>query len=138
MESFPIFPTVNASLNFLAGCFLFLGFRAVKAGDPEKHRQWMLCAMAASVVFLISYLTYHHFHGSTKYMRQGLLRYIYFTILLTHTPLAAIVPPASITAVYFAFKGNFKKHVAITRWLYPIWIYVSITGVLIYLMLYIF
>lgn len=133
----PVFPTVNASLNFCAGCCLFLGYQAVKRGDRETHRKFMIAAMTASVVFLISYLTYHYSHGSTKYQGQGWMRTVYFTILLTHTPLAALVPPAAITAVYFAFKGQYQRHIKITRWLYPIWMYVSVTGVLIYLMLYV-
>ncbi len=138
MTDLPVFPTINALLNFTAGCCLFLGFRAIKRGNRDTHRKFMIGAMTASVVFLVSYLTYHYSHGSTRYQGQGLIRIVYFTILLTHTPLAAIVPPAAISAVYFAFKGKYDRHVRITRWLYPVWMYVSITGVLIYLMLYVF
>lgn len=99
----------------------------------------MMTALAASFLFLCSYLTYHFLHqGLTRYQGEGIWRFIYFFILLTHTPLAAVIVPFCIAAVYFAFKGNFKKHTAITVWLLPVWMYVSLTGVLIYLMLYVF
>ncbi len=134
-----ILPTINACLNGLSFIFLFLGWRAIKARDQQRHKQLMLMALTASFLFLCSYLTYHFLHqGLTRYQGEGIWRFIYFFILLTHTPLAAIIVPFCIAAVYFAFKGNFKKHTAITRWLLPVWMYVSLTGVLIYLMLYVF
>lgn len=100
----------------------------------------MITALIASTLFLISYITYHILKQGlvTRYEEEGLLRGVYFFILLTHTPLAIIVPPFALAAVYHALKGNFKKHVSITQWLWPVWMYVSLTGVLIYLMLYIF
>jgi len=99
----------------------------------------MIAALAASFVFLCSYLTYHYLHpGVTRYQGEGLLRIVYFTILLTHTPLAVLIVPFCLTAVYHAIKGNFEKHTRITRWLFPVWMYVSVTGVIIYLMLYVF
>ena len=132
-------PRLNASLNALAGLFLLLGWLAIRRKDQRTHRQWMLSALAASTLFLISYVTYHALiHGVTRYQGQGIWRVVYFTILLTHTPLAVIIVPFSLTAVWHAAHGNFKKHVRITRWLLPVWAYVSATGVVIYLMLYTF
>ena len=134
-----IFPAINASLNGLSFVFLFFGWRAIKIKNQERHKKLMITALTASFLFLCCYLTYHFFyHGFTKYEGTGILRPIYFFILLTHTPLAALIVPFCIAAVYFAFKGNFKKHTAITRRLLPVWMYVSLTGVLIYLMLYVF
>ena len=132
-------PTLNATLNALAGIFLFLGWRAIKAKKPQIHRRYMITAMICSMLFLCSYITYHILiHGVTHYQKKGIWRVIYFLILGTHTPLAGIIVPASLTAVWFALRGDFKRHTAVTRWLYPVWMYVSITGVIIYLMLYIF
>lgn len=134
-----ILPTLNACLNFSAGVFLFLGYRAIKARNIKAHKKFMICALVVSTLFLCSYLTYHYLSpGVTRYQREGVFKFIYFFILLTHTPLAAIIVPFCIAAVYFAIKGNFARHVKITRWLYPVWLYVSVTGVLIYLMLYVF
>lgn len=133
-----VFPTINATLNFSAAVLLLIGFKAVKRGDTQAHKKAMIGALTASALFLICYLTYHYLHGSTKYAGEGILRFIYFTILLTHTPLAALMVPFILAAVYFAFKGDFARHVRITRWLYPVWMYVSVTGVAIYLMLYVF
>ncbi len=132
-------PAINASLNAFAGCFLLLGWLAIKGGRRDLHQVWMSCAMAASMLFLCSYLTYHFMvPGVTRYQGAGFLRILYFSILLTHTPLAVVVVPASIMAVKYALQGNFQKHVGITKWLYPVWVYVSLTGVIIYLMLYVF
>ncbi len=132
-------PTVNACLNFTAFVFLMLGYFAIKKGDRKCHQQMMIGALIASTLFLVSYLTYHALHpGVTRYQKEGVLRVIYFFILGTHTPLATIIVPFCIAAVYQAIKGNFNAHKKITRWLWPVWIYVSLTGVLIYLMLYIF
>ena len=132
-------PTLNATLNGLAGVFLFFGWRAIKAGNQRLHQKLMVCALAASSAFLISYITYHALvRGVTHYTGQGIWRGIYFFILLTHTPLAVLIVPFSLTAVWHALKKNFSKHTRITKWLLPVWMYVSVTGVLIYLMLYIF
>jgi len=139
MSNFQLFPTINASLNLLAGVFLLLGWFAIKKGDRKLHQILMVCALVCSTVFLVCYVTYHAMkHGVvTRYQGTGIKRTIYFTILATHTPLAMIIVPFCIKAVLHAFKGEFKKHTQITRWLFPVWMYVSVTGVLIYLMLYI-
>lgn len=132
-------PTLNATLNGLAGIFLFLGWRAIKAGKENIHRRYMISALVASMLFLVSYVTYHALiHGVTHYQGHGIWRGVYFTILLTHTPLAMLIVPFSLLAVWHAVHRNFRKHTRITKWLLPVWMYVSVTGVLIYLMLYVF
>ena len=133
-------PTLNACLNAVAFMLLLNGRRAIKAGDRMRHQKFMIAALIASSLFLCSYVTYHYLtHGVvTHYKGTGVWRLIYFTILLTHTPLAVVIVPFCVMAVYQAFKGNFAAHVKITKWLYPTWVYVSVTGVIIYLMLYIF
>ncbi len=132
-------PLLNASLNGTAGILLFLGWRAIRQKKNSVHQNFMTAAMVTSFLFLCSYLTYHFLvPGVTRYQGKGILRPIYFFILLTHTPLAALIVPASLTALWHALKGNFQKHTRITKWLYPVWMYVSITGVVIYLMLYVF
>ena len=134
-------PMLNACLNGLAGILLFFGFKAIKKGKRGTHKKFMLFALAASALFLVSYITYHFLiHGvvTTHYQRHGFWRFIYFFILSTHTPLAVIIVPFSLIAIWHAYHTNFEKHKGITRWLFPVWMYVSITGVLIYLMLYIF
>jgi len=132
-------PTLNACLNLTAGILLFLGWRAIRNKKSAVHKKFMIAALICSFLFLVSYLTYHlTTAGVTRYQGQGMLRFIYFSILLTHTPLAVIIVPFCLRAVYFALRGDFARHVRITRWLLPAWMYVSVTGVLIYLMLYIF
>ena len=96
----------------------------------------MGAALIASTLFLGFYLIYHFAVGVTRYQGKGIARFIYFTILLTHTPLAVVIVPFSLAAVYHALRGNFVSHTRITRWLFPVWLYVSITGVVIYFMLY--
>ena len=99
----------------------------------------MVSAFIASILFLCSYVTYHSLkRGVTHYPHQGILKMIYFFILGSHTPLAILIVPFAIAALIFALKGNFQKHTRITKWLFPVWLYVSVTGVIIYLMLYVF
>ncbi len=132
-------PLLNATLNGLAGLMLLCGWFAIKRKNRQRHKQFMIMAFVFSTLFLISYVTYHVLHpGVTRYQHDGILRVIYFTILLTHTPLAALIVPFILMALYHAYKQNFDKHTRITRWLLPVWIYVSVTGVVIYLMLYVF
>ncbi len=135
----PLLPTINASLNALAGLFLVLGFIAIKRKDQNLHTLFMKCAFASSALFLCTYLYYHFTsRGITYYQGQGIKRAIYFFILGTHTPLAVLIVPFIIMSIRYALKGQFDKHTRITRWLYPTWVYVSVTGVVIYLMLYVF
>ena len=132
-------PTLNACLNFTAGILLFSGWLAIRNKKSALHKKFMVAALTASFLFLVSYLTYHLTTvGVTRYHGQGVMRDIYFFILLTHTPLAVIIVPFCLRAVYFAMRGDFARHVRVTKWLLPVWMYVSVTGVLIYLMLYVF
>ena len=131
-------PTINACLNASCSVTLLLGWKAIKQGQKELHRRFMITALILSAAFLASYLLYHYLSpGVTRYQGQGVIRIVYFSILLTHTPLAALIVPFCVAAVYQALKGDFSAHKKITRWLLPVWLYVSFTGVLIYLMLYI-
>ena len=131
-------PTINATLNGLAAIFLILGWRAIKLRDQRMHTKLMIAALVCSALFLCSYVTYHVMvPGVTHYRKEGILRGIYFFVLGTHTPLAMIIVPFCIMAVWHAAHKNFAKHIRINRWLMPVWLYVSVTGVLVYLMLYV-
>jgi putative membrane protein len=131
-------PILNASLNALAAVFLVMGWSAIKSQNRKRHRHCMIAALCCSVLFLTSYLTYHILvPGVTRYQGEGIDRILYFAILLTHTPLAAIIVPFCCLAVWHVLRQDFVKHTRITRWLLPVWLYVSITGVLIYFMLYV-
>lgn len=135
----PVWPTVNASLNGLAGVLLLAGFLAIKSGHRDRHHRLMLAAFACSVLFLCSYVGYHATtHILTRYQGQGISKVAYLAILTTHTILAVAIVPFILMALYHAFKGQFDKHTRITRRLFPVWLYVSVTGVVVYLMLYVF
>ncbi|MDD2676012.1 MAG: DUF420 domain-containing protein [Methylacidiphilaceae bacterium] len=129
-------PAVNASLNALTACFLMAGFVAIKRRQISHHRNYMVAAFATSMVFLACYLFYHAIHGATAFPRHDWSRPLYFTILSTHTVLAIVNLPAILTALYLAAKGRFAAHARVTRLLWPSWMYVSVTGVLVYFMLY--
>jgi putative membrane protein len=129
-------PTINATLNSLSAAFLILGFIFIKSKNIKAHRACMLAAFASSILFLISYLVYHHQVGSVPFKGQGAIRTVYFTILLTHTILAVVVVPLALITLFRALKENFPAHRRIARWTFPIWLYVSVTGVLVYVMLY--
>jgi putative membrane protein len=129
-------PTINATLNSLSGAFLTLGFIFIKSKKIKAHKACMLAAFASSSLFLISYLLYHYQVGSVPFKGQGAIRTVYFTILLTHTILAVVVVPLALITLFRALKENFPAHRRIARWTFPIWLYVSVTGVLVYMMLY--
>ena len=129
-------PSLNAILNSVAALFLLIGYQYIRAKKIEQHRICMIAAFACSILFLASYLTYHALAGSKHFQGTGAVRTIYFTILLTHTVLAAAVPPLAIITLYRAWKGQYEKHRRIARWTFPIWVYVSVTGVVVYWMLY--
>lgn len=130
-------PGLNALLNAIAATFLVAGWFAIKKrGNMRAHRTFMLLALLSSTLFLASYTYYHYNAGAiTRYEGGG--RWFYLAILFTHIPLAGLMPPFILAAVWFAMRGRFDIHTRITRWLWPVWIYVSVTGVLIYLMLYV-
>jgi uncharacterized membrane protein YozB (DUF420 family) len=129
---------VNGTLNGLAAVLLVMAWVLIKRGHRTAHKRVMLAAFTVSVVFLISYLVYHAQggFGSVRYQHTGLIRTVYFTILVTHTVLAATVPVLAIITLRRGLKGAFVRHKAIARWTLPIWLYVSVTGVIVYLMLY--
>jgi uncharacterized membrane protein YozB (DUF420 family) len=129
-------PALNAILNGTAAVLLLRGYFLIRAGRRAEHKTTMLAAFSVSIVFLVSYLIYHAQVGSVPFQKTGLIRYVYFAILLTHTILAASVPILAIITLRRGLKGNFARHKAIARWTFPIWLYVSVTGVIVYLMLY--
>jgi len=129
-------PAVNAILNATAAVLLIRAYRLIRAGRKEEHKKTMVAAFSVSVLFLISYLFYHSQVGAVYFQRTGLIRTVYLTILATHTVLAALVPVMAVITLRRAYKGNFPRHRKIARWTLPIWLYVSVTGVIVYLMLY--
>ncbi len=130
-------PAVNASLNGLATCLLLYGYWLIRRGDRARHRIVMLSAFGVSIVFLICYLVYHAEVGSVPYQGTGWMRTLYFSILIPHVILAATVPVLAGLTLWRAFQERFDKHRRIARITFPIWLYVSVTGVLVYLMLYV-
>lgn len=129
-------PTVNAILNAMSACFLICGYAFIRKRKIAAHRNCMLTAMTVSALFLISYLIYHSQVGATKFSGTGWVRPVYFAILISHTVLAAAIVPMATVTLYRALRKDFSRHRLIARWTLPIWLYVSVTGVLIYLMLY--
>jgi uncharacterized membrane protein YozB (DUF420 family) len=129
-------PKLNAVLNGTAAVLLISAYILIKRGRREAHKRVMLAAFTVSVLFLISYLTYHAQVGSVHYPHPGAIRSVYLTILFTHTVLAAAVPVLAIITLRRGLRGNFVRHKAIARWTLPIWLYVSVTGVVVYMMLY--
>lgn len=128
-------PGLNALLNGLCTICLIRGYILIKKGRKTEHRNMMLTALSLSALFLISYVTYHHYQGDTKFINPGNIRYVYFSILISHIAASVIVVPMIFTTVYFAATKNFVKHPKVARITFPIWLYVSSTGVLIFLML---
>ena len=128
-------PAVNAGLNSLASCFLIAGFVAIRRGHRSVHRYLMICALAMSTLFLISYVTYHSVHGDTPYPKDAPLRVFYLAMLASHVLLSMILPFLALLVLWRAFRGDFAKHRRIARVTLPIWLYVSVTGVLIFAML---
>lgn len=129
-------PTVNAILNSTSCVLLTVGYVFIRKRKIEQHKKCMLAAFGVSVLFLISYSIYHSNAGSTKFLHEGWIRPIYFTILISHIILAFIIIPLALVTLYLAWREKFEKHRRIAKFTFPIWLYVSITGVLIYLMLY--
>lgn len=128
-------PAVNAGLNTLAATLLVAGWIAIRRGERVAHRYLMVSAFAASALFLVSYVIYHYAHGDTRYGGEGILRTVYLVILVSHVLLSMAVVPMALSAFWFAYRRRFATHKKITRVLAPIWLYVSITGVVIFLML---
>ena len=129
-------PAVNAVLNGTAAVFLISGYMLIRRGRRELHKRCMLAALVTSALFLVSYVTYHANAGSRPFPGQGPVRALYFVILITHVVLAATILPLALTTTARGLRAQYDRHVRIARWTLPIWIYVSVTGVVIYLMLY--
>jgi uncharacterized membrane protein YozB (DUF420 family) len=132
----PLLPAVNATLNAIATILLLCGFVMIKRGRIDVHRRFMLSAFAMSVLFLISYVIYHMNVLSRTFTGQGPIRIVYYVILVSHVLLAMTVPPLAIITLSRGLRMRVDRHVAIARWTFPIWLYVSVTGVIVYLMLY--
>ena len=129
-------PAVNATLNAISGTLLLIGWFLIRARRIEQHRRFMIAAFIASSMFLVCYVIYHAQVGSVRFTRQGFVRPLYFTILITHVTLAAVVLPLAIVTLSRGLKARYARHRVIARWTFPLWLYVSITGVLVYVLLY--
>ena len=128
-------PGVNAVLNATAATLLVLGLAAIKSGRRELHKRLMVSAFAASAVFLVGYVLYHYAHGDTRYQGEGAVRIVYFAVLITHVLLSIVMLPMILGTFYLAARERFATHKKLARWTLPIWLYVSVTGVVIYFML---
>ena len=129
-------PAVNAILNGISGVLLVIAYALIRQRRIDAHRRVMITAFVTSSLFLVCYVVYHAQVGSVRFTRQGFVRPLYFTILITHVVLAAAVLPLAIITLSRALKARFDRHRAIARWTLPIWLYVSVTGVLVYVLLY--
>ena len=129
-------PSLNAGLNATSAFLIILGFILIRQGAWTGHALCMCAALATSTLFLVSYLIYHFFHGFTHFTGQGWIRPVYFTLLISHTLLAIAVAPLTLVTLYRALRSQFDKHVRIAKITFPIWLYVSVTGIIVYGMLY--
>jgi putative membrane protein len=136
MIDYALLPTLNAALNALSGIFLLTGYVLIRRRQINAHRNAMLGAFAASTVFLISYVIYHAEAGSRPFTGQGPIRLVYFAILISHVLLAAAILPMAISTLSRGLRGRYAEHKRIARWTFPTWLYVSVTGVVVYVMLY--
>lgn len=134
--SFADLPLLNAVLNTTSAILLLIGHRHIKHGNSRLHKKFMIAAFITSSLFLVSYLVYHYVHGAQYFQGRGWIRPIYFVILGTHTILAAAIVPLVIITLRRGLRNDVLRHKRIAKWTYPIWLYVSVTGVVIYLMLY--
>lgn len=131
-----ILPHLNAFLNATSGVLLIAGFFFIRQRKVTAHLATMITALVVSTLFLISYVAYHYTYGSVRFTGQGVVRPVYFTILITHVVLAAAIVPLVLLTLRRALRGEYRRHQRIARWTLPLWLYVSVTGVIIYLMLY--
>jgi uncharacterized membrane protein YozB (DUF420 family) len=129
-------PALNATLNAIATVFLLTGYVLIRRGHRQAHKRCMLGALVTSALFLTSYVIYHLNAGSRPFPGQGAVRVVYFAILLTHVPLAAAILPLALITTTRGLRAQYDRHVRLARWTLPLWLYVSVTGVVIYLMLY--
>ena len=136
MTDYAIFPVINATLNGSSAVLIATGRVLIRRGNMAAHRAFMIAAVVCSSAFLVSYLWYHVHVGSVHFRGQGAARPVYFAVLISHTLLAGAVVPLIIITLLRGLRGSYDRHRAIARWTYPIWLYVSVTGVVIYVMLY--
>jgi putative membrane protein len=129
-------PAINATLNLISAILLGIGYYFIRQRNIRAHKACMVSALTASTVFLTSYLVYHYNVGNVLFTKQGWIRPVYFFILITHVTLAVVILPLVLRTAYLAFRSRFDKHVRIARWTFPLWMYVSVTGVIVYCMLY--
>jgi putative membrane protein len=129
-------PAANAVLNALSAVLLGAGYYFIRRQQRIAHQRCMVAACCTSLVFLVSYLVYHAYHGATRYTKEGWIRTVYFTILTTHTFLAVVILPLIILTLIWAWKDQLARHKKLARYTFPLWLYVSVTGVVIYWMLY--
>ena len=134
-EALRYLPALNAALNALSSVLLVLGFRAVRRGEYRRHMRFMLSALGTSTLFFASYVTYHHYFGSTKFAGTGAVRPVYFFVLITHVVLAALVVPMILLSFSTSLSGRLTAHRRLSRFTFPVWLYVSVTGVLVFVML---
>ncbi len=136
MMQLPLLPTIDAALNLLALILLIIGYYRIRCGHRQSHRRFMIAAFIVSILFLAVYVTHHVTAEEKKFTGQGLIRPVYFFILLTHIVLAATVPLLALRTIYLAAQGRLDSHRKIARVTFPIWVYVSITGIAVYVMLF--
>ena len=136
MVALSTWPLLNACLNGASALLISSGFVAIRRRRIAVHKACMLAACATSVLFLVSYLLYHYQVGSTAFTGQGAIRAVYFTVLISHTVLAVVIVPLVIMTLYWAWREQWPRHRRLARWTLPLWLYVSVTGVVIYIMLY--
>ena len=136
MPDLSLFPALNATLNGASAILITTGHALIRRNNVRLHRACMIAAVATSSLFLVSYLYYHAHVGSVRFPGQGWVRPVYFALLISHTLLAAAVVPLVLLALTAALRSRFDRHRRIARWAYPVWLYVSVTGVIVYVMLY--
>jgi uncharacterized membrane protein YozB (DUF420 family) len=136
MIDYSLLPAVNATLNATSGIFLLTGYVLIKQRRINAHRNAMLAAFTSSTLFLISYLVYHYHVGSHPFAGQGIIRPIYFAILISHVVLAVVILPFIISTLTKGLRAQYVRHKRVAKWTFPLWMYVSVTGVIVYLMLY--
>jgi uncharacterized membrane protein YozB (DUF420 family) len=136
MIDYSMLPAVNATLNATSGIFLFTGYVLIKKRQINAHRNAMLAAFASSTLFLTSYLVYHYHAGSRPFPGTGAIRLVYFAILISHVLLAMAILPLAISTLTKGLRGQYARHKRVAKWTFPLWMYVSVTGVVVYVMLY--
>lgn len=134
MDIIPVLPHLQAALNITTVCLISIAYYNIRQQNRAVHRKFMIAALVVSALFMISYLTYHSQVGNVKFAGEGGVRPIYFTILATHVILAALIVPMVIITAFHALRGSFERHKRIARWTFPIWLYVCVSGVIVYLM----